>query len=263
MIPKADVVAWREFAPWIEDVQVEQDLLISRSIVEIFQNESFGELLAFRGGTALYKLFLSPPKRYSEDLDFVQTNPGPIGPVFDLLRRTLGPFLGEPRRKQGPGVVTLTFRVETDGPPVLPIRIKIEINAREHFSIFGYNRRPFEVRSRWFSGQCRATTFSLEELLGSKMRALFQRRRGRDLFDLWMGLTAGKADAGKIIHAFGRFLQQDGLRVTRDAFLRNLDDKLLNPVFASDIRSLIPSGFTFDFEAAAALVRENLLEKLQ
>jgi len=262
MIPKADIVAWREHAPWIEDVQVEQDLLISRAIVELFRNESIGELLVFRGGTALHKLHLSPPKRYSEDLDFVQINPGPIGPVFDLLRGTLGPFLNEPRRKQGPGLVTLTYRVETDGPPILPIRIKIEINSREHFTVFGCHRRPFEVHSRWFSGRCQATTFSLEELLGSKTRALFQRRKGRDLFDLWMGLTTGKADPEKIIIAFDRFLQTDGLRISRNAFLHNLDEKLSNPVFTGDIRSLISRDVVFDFEAAAELVREQLLEKL-
>jgi hypothetical protein len=262
MIPKADIVAWREHAPWIDDVQVEQDLLISRSIVELFRNESLGSLLVFRGGTALHKLHLGPPKRYSEDLDFVQKNPGPIGPLFDMLRATFGPFLGEPRRKQGPGVVTLTFRVETDGPPILPIRIKIEINSREHFAVFGYQILPFEVRSRWFSGRCQATTFSLEELLGSKMRALFQRRKGRDLFDLWLGLAAGKADPEKIAFVFGRLLKQEGLKIGGEVYRRNLDEKLSNPAFSADIRSLIPRDVVFDYEAAAELVRKELLEKL-
>jgi len=259
MIPKADIVAWREHAPWIDDVQIEQDLLISRSIVEIFQNKSLCRILVFRGGTALHKLHLSPPKRYSEDLDFVQIDPGPIGPLFDRLRGTLGSFLGEPRRKQGPSVVTLTFRVETDGPPILPIRIKIEINSREHFAVFGYQSLPFEVRSRWYSGRCQATTFSLEELLGSKMRALFQRRKGRDLFDLWMGLTAGKADPEKIVFVFIRLLKQEGRHITRSAYLRNLDEKLLNPTFSGDIRSLIPRDVVFDYEAAAESVRKELL----
>jgi predicted nucleotidyltransferase component of viral defense system len=56
VIPKADIVAWRQFAPWVNDAQVEQDLIISRALVAIFQNPVLAERLAFRGGTALHKL---------------------------------------------------------------------------------------------------------------------------------------------------------------------------------------------------------------
>ena len=60
MIPKADIVAWRQVAPWISDAQVEQDLIISRALVSIFQDEFIAEQLAFRGGTALHKLYFNP-----------------------------------------------------------------------------------------------------------------------------------------------------------------------------------------------------------
>jgi len=56
-------------APWATDVQVEQDLVLSRILVEMFQDASLAEHLAFRGGTALHKLFLSPAAPYSEDVD--------------------------------------------------------------------------------------------------------------------------------------------------------------------------------------------------
>jgi hypothetical protein len=73
MIPKADIVAWRQTAPWISDVQVEQDLVISRVLVSMFQDAVISEQLAFRGGTALHKLYLNPARRYSEDIDLVQS----------------------------------------------------------------------------------------------------------------------------------------------------------------------------------------------
>jgi predicted nucleotidyltransferase component of viral defense system len=57
MIPKADIVAWRQTAPWVSDAQVEQDLIISRALVCMFQDTSISEQLAFKGGTALHKLF--------------------------------------------------------------------------------------------------------------------------------------------------------------------------------------------------------------
>ena len=57
MIPKADIVAWRQVAPWISDAQIEQDLIISRTLVSMFQDAVLSEHLAFRGGTALHKLY--------------------------------------------------------------------------------------------------------------------------------------------------------------------------------------------------------------
>ena len=79
MIPRDHITAWRAHAPWVQDFQVEQDLVICRALVEMFSHPVLAEGLAFRGGTALYKLYLKPPARYSEDIDLVQTVPGPAG----------------------------------------------------------------------------------------------------------------------------------------------------------------------------------------
>jgi predicted nucleotidyltransferase component of viral defense system len=65
MIPKAFITAWRKKAPWQEDFQVEQDLLIERALMAIFSEPFLKERLAFRGGTALHKLYLAPAARYS------------------------------------------------------------------------------------------------------------------------------------------------------------------------------------------------------
>ena len=78
MIPRRYIEEWKEIAPWPENSQVEQDLVISRALVEIFSNPFLKENLAFRGGTALHKLYLEPPTRYSEDIDLVQIKEGPI-----------------------------------------------------------------------------------------------------------------------------------------------------------------------------------------
>ena len=68
MIPHDYITEWRTVAPWIQDFQVEQDLAISRALVEIYSHALLRDALAFRGGTALYKLHLKPPARYSEDI---------------------------------------------------------------------------------------------------------------------------------------------------------------------------------------------------
>ena len=71
MIPSRDIIEWSDFVPWTSNEQVEQDLVISRSLVELFTDEIILENLAFRGGTAIHKLFLSPQPRYSEDSTIV------------------------------------------------------------------------------------------------------------------------------------------------------------------------------------------------
>ena len=86
MIPRDYITEWRAHAPWVQDFQVEQDLVISRALVAIFSHPLLGKSLAFRGGTALYKLHLKPAARYSEDIDLVQINAEPAGPIMDALR---------------------------------------------------------------------------------------------------------------------------------------------------------------------------------
>ena len=86
------------FAPWPENGQVEQDLIIERAIVEIFTDPFLNENLAFRGGTALHKLFLKPQARYSEDIYLVQIKAGPIKPILVKIREGLAPFLGTKRK---------------------------------------------------------------------------------------------------------------------------------------------------------------------
>jgi len=82
-----------------------------------------------------------------------------------------------------------------------PLRLKLEINTRGHFAVAGFKEIPFEVKSRWYNGSCSILSYELNELLGTKLRALYQRRKGRDLFDLAIALESDAADPGKIIIA--------------------------------------------------------------
>ncbi len=262
MIPRAHLVEWRRAAPWVSDAQVEQDLIMSRALVAIFSQETLARKLAFRGGTALHKLYFDPPYRYSEDMDLVQIIGEPIGPVLDAIREALDGILGEPRRGRAEGSVTLSYRMESEVPPVTPMRLKVEINTREHFAVLGFRKRPFEVNSRWFAGQCGITTFALEELLGTKIRALYQRRKGRDLFDLWLGLSEGLADPALVVEVFRRYMEAEGSTVTRVAYEENLREKLRHPDFLGDLNALLPVGMEYDPERAFALIREEIIGRL-
>jgi len=262
VIPRAFIDAWRSHAPWRSDAQVEQDLVICRVVAEIFRHPVLSQRLLFRGGTALHKLCFGPPRRYSEDVDLVQCEAGSIGPIFDGLREALDPLLGKPRRKQGPGVVTLTYRMDSEIPPIMPLKLKVEINTREHFTVLGVQRKRFAVDSPWFHGSCEVATFCLEELLGTKLRALYQRRKGRDLFDLWLGLTEGRADPQRIVECFNQYMAHAGHAVTRGEFELNLAAKRGHPGFAADLHGLLPVGLGYELDAGFAIVTRELLARL-
>lgn len=141
----------------------------------------------------------SPAARYSEDIDLVQIQSESIGDTLDLVRGVLDPWLGTPQRKLKEGRVNFVYRFESEDNPPIKMRLKLEINSREHFTELGLVRVPLEVDNQWFRGRADVATFAIDELLGTKLRALYQRRKGRDLFDLWFAIDQGVVDAGALI----------------------------------------------------------------
>lgn len=89
MIDRASITNWSVSHPWGQKSFVEQDLVISRVLVSIYSDPFLSEALAFRGGTALHKLYLAPQVRYSEDIDLVQVESGPIKPIVERLDAVL------------------------------------------------------------------------------------------------------------------------------------------------------------------------------
>ena len=255
MISGAYIKEWRQKGPWSQNDQVEQDLIICRALVEIFNHPDIADNLAFRGGTALFKLHL-PPVRYSEDIDLVQVHPGPIGPLMDALQEKLNPWLGNPKRKRSEGRVTLTYRViSEDG---VPLKLKVEINSREHFTVLGFEKRIFAVDSRWFSGSASILTYHLDELLGTKLRALYQRKKGRDLFDLWTAFNTVNVRPEPVMQCFLHYMDQEGHKVSRAEFEQNLSEKLDDPRFVADIGPLVVADSGFYFPRAVDFVLKRL-----
>jgi predicted nucleotidyltransferase component of viral defense system len=258
VIPRDYITEWRSHAPWIEDFQVEQDLVICRALVGIFTHPVLRDTLAFHGGTALYKLYLKRATRYSEDIDLVQVRAEPAGATMDALREVLNPWLGDPKWKQTEGRVTFNYRFLSEDPTPIPLRLKVEVNTRKHFTEHGFRRVPFSIATRWFEGNCDITTYDLDELLGTKLRALYQRRKGRALFDMATALSQGRADPARIAAAFTRYMRESGHHVTRAEFEENLTAKLEDRRFVSDIQPLLAAGQNWDVINAAAIVMDTL-----
>lgn len=262
MIPPDSLALWRKHAPWALDEQVEQDLVIARALVDIFSDPFLHEAVAFRGGTALHKLLLQPAARYSEDIDLVQTRPGPIGPVLDAFRQPLS-WLGTPRSKVGKHSSRLEYRFLSERPPPRPLKLKVEINTREQFTLDGYRDVPLTVESKWFSGSASIRTFSIEELLGTKLRALYQRNKGRDLFDLERALEVLRPDRARIVAHFLEYVRREGNSVTRADFVANLAAKSVDPDFRSNTAALLrPEADVYDVDRAREVVESELIALL-
>ena len=126
----------------------------------------------------------------------------PIRETIDHLRDALS-WLGEPVVKQKKNNNTLVFKAQPTDVEAGEIHLKVEINCKEHFSVFPMVRKPFEVSNSWYSGQCELLTYELEELTGTKLRAVYQRRKGHDLFDLWKILSLTQdLDKAKVMTAY-------------------------------------------------------------
>lgn len=263
MINRASIAQWRVKAPWNSNEQVEQDLIICRALVSIFSDEFLSSQLAFRGGTALHKLYLTPQSRYSEDIDLVQINSGPIKPILMRLGEVLD-FLPGKVVKQKRYNNTMLFRMESEIPPVVPIRLKIEINCFEHFNELGLVKVPFSVENSWFTESCKLTTYHLEELLGTKLRAIYQRKKGRDLFDLFKAITDKEVDTELLLRCYNRYMDFSVAKApTYKQFAQNMEDKMRDPEFLGDMDNLLHPDEVFDMKEAYEVVKERILSKLQ
>jgi predicted nucleotidyltransferase component of viral defense system len=263
MIPRRYIEEWKEFAPWPENSQVEQDLVIERALVEIFSDPFLNENLAFRGGTALHKLFLKPQARYSEDIDLVQIKTGPIKPILVRLRECLA-FLGTKRNiTTSIHNNTVEYRFETEIQPIIKMRLKIEINCREHFTVLGLQQVPFKVQNGWFNGECMINTYYIEELLGTKLRALYQRRKGRDLFDLDLALTKLNIDISKLIQCYKEYINfSDGASPTSKMFVINMEEKMKDDEFRNDIFTILRPGIEYDNDLAYKKIIGEIIGKV-
>lgn len=244
MIPQAYLQAWSAEAPWPDLRQVEQDLIICRALCDLFNAPALRGKVAFRGGTAINKLLFRQPLRYSEDIDLVQTHAEPIGATIDAIRDALA-WLGKCKREQAGHSMHLVFRFAPEVDPDSTLKLKVEINTREHESLLGVRHYLFAVESDWYQGKAEIASFEPEELFGTKLRALLQRRKNRDLFDLGEGLKELALDADKLVSCFEHYLALEGKSITRAVAEQRMLEKLTRSL-TEDIAPLLPAGVRFN-----------------
>ena len=277
-LTQRDILAHQQQVQWPNLRQVEQDLLLCRAMTALFDDAFLKTQVAMRGGTLLHKVHLAPASRYSEDIDLVVIGDRPDEHVRKAINRVLLGVLGRPtssawqavklavRNAVKPSkVLRVIYRVPSvSDPRGMPLEIVIEANVTERKSYRPISLLPF---SYLFRDEMVATTvngFEIHEMLGTKMRALFQRRRGRDLFDLYWALTeAGTpVNPAEIIELFLYYLQQEGTVATRDEFIGLLQSHLNDRGFLTDMNALLRTGIAYDPVVAGDYVIGSLLSLL-
>ncbi len=162
-----------------------------------------------------------------------------------------------PRSDTSTRGATLTYRFESESPPVVRLKLKIEINTREHLCLLPIRQTGFSVESRWFKGAAELPLYSTSELLGTKVRALYQCRKGRDLFDLWRAHEFGMFDSPAVAGIFMRYMEAENHTVSAEEFARNLKAKMSHPAFLSDTPPLLRPGVEYDPRVAYTWLIED------
>jgi predicted nucleotidyltransferase component of viral defense system len=276
-LTRRDVLAHQSVVPWPSLHQVEQDLLLCRAMAALFDDKFLQSQIAMRGGTLLHKVHLAPASRYSEDIDLVVFGDRPEGHIEAAIRRVLRDELGEPvdsiwdnlrlairNIAQPSRVLRLTYavpQVSGSGPNLI---IVVEANVTERRPHRKVVQIPFEFTFRGTTVKALLNGYDLHEMLGTKMRAMFQRKRGRDLFDLYWALCADKpkVDPALVIESFLHYLKQESSTASRAEFIGILDSYLADRGFCTDMNQLLRVGLTYDPQKAGALVKERILQLL-
>jgi predicted nucleotidyltransferase component of viral defense system len=276
-LTRRDVVAHQAAVPWPSQRQVEQDLLLCQAMAALFNDKFLRTQIAMRGGTLLHKVHLAPAVRYSEDLDLVVFGDRPEGHIARAIRRVLLGVLGPPsdsiwdtvrlaiRNTVKPSrVLRLTYSVPSVSEPGANLDVVVEANVTERTPHRAIVEIPFEFTFREAPVKSVLNGYDLHEMLGTNMRALFQRKRGRDLFDLYWALTVAKpaVDPAAVVDSFQHYLRQEGGVAPRAEFLGMLESHLADRGFCTDMNALLRVGVVYDPHRAGELVKARLLSLL-
>jgi predicted nucleotidyltransferase component of viral defense system len=193
----------------------------------------------------------------------VQIKAGPIKPIMQQLEKVID-FFEEDRKTEvrGHGAKVL-YRFVSEYEEVR-MRVKLEINCKEHFNVLDWVEFPFEVINEWYTGAAKIRTYNLNELLGTKMRALYQRNKGRDLFDLDFARLNMPLDISKIIHCFKEYTTfATGKKPpSKKVFLKNIEEKENDPGFSGDMEALLGKETIYNQIAAFEWLKSELIEKI-
>ncbi len=263
MISARELAVWRAYAPWSNDLMVEQDYLLSQAVAAIFDDAFLRKQVAMRGGTVLHKGHLAPACRYSEDIDLVLVGDRPAPHIKKALARVLQPILGNPSESvlteiqlavrnlvSRSRIIRTTYTYDPVSSEAAFAQLKIEVNINEKRSLYPLVSIDIDVPDG--SGGVRrlpVPSYDLDEMLGTKLRALLQREHGRDLFDIWHAWKVSTAENANVVvdpervgTAFRFYMEQEGSTFRSQAVREELERRMQSRKFISDMDGFLRHG---------------------
>jgi len=235
----------------------ELDYRLVHALQAIYADPFLRDRLCLKGGTALNKLYLPGQGRLSVDLDF-----NAVGPREQVLEeRTQISQTVMTVLKQQDSSYDFTYRWRYEQASVYarfsPLtgtaqqRLKLEISFIERFAILGREERTLLISP--FDEPLVINTYHLEELTSTKLRALYDRRKGRDIYDLFCiaDFDLNRAAVRKMVLYY--FYRANKV-FHYPTFVSNVERKIAERGFGDDVRGLIRRGSTLDWPAACEQV---------
>ncbi len=238
----------------------ELDYRLTQALAAIYSDPWLRETLYLKGGTALNKLFFLTTNRLSIDLDF-----NAVGPKSQVLqgRERLVARVGELLTNQDASYQirhSYTYAQSTLQVSYAPVgggarqRLKLEISTTERVAILGREERLLAAPDD--KEPMTISTYRLEEQASTKLRALYGRQKGRDIFDLYH-ISAFPLDERAVRKLTLYYFYHARMIFDYATFRANLEEKLRRRAFADDVRGLIRSGEGFDWQQASQAVLER------
>lgn len=209
--------------------------LVPRLVVEVARNPVLGPELALRGGAALHHLHLDRALRRCDTLAYARTTRTGIGPVFDALRVVTQRLDLTSSRRELTHDLAHVWIAAGERP-----LLRVTINTRETEPCEPRMLRRLRVGTGPGEDEADVLTFRLEEVLATKLRALYERREARDLFDLWAGLVVGRADRARLRRCFRHYVP---VSAATPAQLRaNVAAKVAHPDVREGVGAALAAG---------------------
>lgn len=237
MISVEELTHWRSAVPWNDDEQVAQDLILARLVVEVANDPLLHRAVTFKGGTCLHKVWLDVPWRYSEDLDYQLTEPIDLRDLITAYR-ALGEKVGFSETNRNINSQFVHVLMTGTNHVGDPLRVKTDIQRAPRRLPDGTEPQEFHVDSPGFQGGGFIPAFPPEEIIASKVIAVYQRKRPRDLFDMWAAIRSDLVEAKDVAASYGTYRPPDPRHWTARQAARSLVERVTDHEYVADLAEL-------------------------
>lgn len=260
----AHVRDWADERGIPDESLAELDLRLTH-VIGLIATSDVGEALCFKGGTVLNKLYFSDDARLSVDLDFNAV--GEEREAYQQYRAAREALIallqqaGMDVQHHDYGITDdhILFRYRAVSTGDLRV-FQVEISLIERFAVCGFVRQPLMVPSTSLPSkriEVSVKTAKLVELIATKLRALHQRRKSRDIFDVWQA-SYRIEDTAVLRKLVLFYFASRNVIFDRRGFFETLDQKLRDRRFREHLTVFLRPDSAFDWETGTREVRRWL-----